>query len=135
VLQFSFDCWMLTDMTNHTEKAHAPEDLTRLFVQRANAGDAAGVAALYEDDAVMAYPAGDQTVGREAIRRLWEKILAGRPHFEPETPLPTLIAGELALTATAPRDGAGARAQVARRQPDGTWLRILDQPEFTAVPG
>ena len=61
---------MLTDMTDHIEKAHAPEDLTRLFVQRANAGDAAGVAALYEDDAVMAYPPGDQTVGREAIRRL-----------------------------------------------------------------
>lgn len=126
---------MLLDMTHRTEKAHAPEDLTRLFVERANAGDAAGVAALYEDDAVMAYPAGDQTIGREAIRRLWEKVLAGRPHFEPEASLPTLIAGELALTATAPRDGAGARAQVARRQSDGTWLRVLDQPEFTPVPG
>ncbi|AKT40780.1 uncharacterized protein CMC5_049360 [Chondromyces crocatus] len=29
-----------------------------------------------------------------------------------------------------PRDDAGARAQVARRQADGTWLRVLDQPEF-----
>jgi uncharacterized protein (TIGR02246 family) len=122
-------------MTDRTDKAHAPEDLTRLFVERANAGDAAGVAALYEDDAVMAYPPGDQTVGREAIRQLWEKVLADRPHFEPEAPLPTLIADELALTATAPRDGAGARAQVARRQPDGTWLRVLDQPGFKAVSG
>jgi ketosteroid isomerase-like protein len=133
VLQFSAGYGMLTDMTDRTEHAHEPEDLTRLFVERANAGDAAGVAALYEHNAVMAYPPGDQTVGRDAIRRLWEKILAGRPHFEPEAPLPTLIAGELALTATAPRDGAGARAQVARRQPDGTWLRVLDQPEFVAV--
>ena len=24
----------------------------------------------------------------------------------------------------------GARAQVVRRQPDGSWLRVLDQPEF-----
>jgi ketosteroid isomerase-like protein len=125
---------MLIDMTDHTEKAQVPEDLTRLFVQRANAGDAAGVAALYEDGAVTAYPPGAQTVGREAIRRLWEKVLTNRPHFEPEAPLPTLVAGELALTATAPRDDAGARAQVARRQPDGTWLRVLDQPEFTPVP-
>ncbi|MFH8258216.1 DUF4440 domain-containing protein, partial [Streptomyces roseolus] len=23
-----------------------------------------------------------------------------------------------------------ARAQVVRRQPDGSWLRVLDQPEF-----
>jgi ketosteroid isomerase-like protein len=126
---------MLTFMTDHAEKAHTPEDLTRLFVERANAGDAVGVAALYEVDAVMAYPTGDQTVGREAIRRLWEEVLASRPHFQPEAPLPTLIAAELALTATAPRDGAGARAQVARRQTDGTWLRVLDQPEFTAVSG
>jgi hypothetical protein len=44
--------------------------------------------------------------------------------------LPTLVCGDIALTSTPPKDGAGARAQVVRRQPDGTWLRVLDQPEF-----
>jgi uncharacterized protein (TIGR02246 family) len=112
------------------EKAMRPEDITRLFVERSNAGDAAGVAALYEVDAVLAYPPGGQTVGRDAIRELWEKTLAGRPQFEPEQPLPTLVAGDLALTATRAKDGAGARAQVLRRQPDGSWLRVLDRPEF-----
>jgi ketosteroid isomerase-like protein len=112
------------------EKAQKPEDLTRLFVERANDGDAAGIAALYEVEAVMAYPPGARTVGRDAIRALWEKVLAKAPQFEQETPLPTLISGDIALTSTPPRDGAGARAQVARRQPDGTWLRLLDQPEF-----
>jgi ketosteroid isomerase-like protein len=116
-------------MSEH-EKAWQPEDLTRLFVERANAGDAAGIAALYEEQAVMAYPPGSTTVGRAAIRELWEKVLANRPHFEPEPPLPTLVSGEIALTSTPPRDGAGARAQVVRRQPDGSWLRLLDQPEF-----
>jgi uncharacterized protein (TIGR02246 family) len=116
-------------MTDY-EKARKPEDLTRLFVERANAGDAAGIAALYEQDAVMAYPPGSQTVGRAAIRELWEKVLANAPHFEPETPLPTLVNGDLALTSTPPKDGSGARAQVVRRQPDGTWLRLIDQPEF-----
>lgn len=112
------------------EKAMTPEDITRLFVERSNDGDAEGVAALYEEDAVMAYPPGSTTVGRDAIRDLWAKVLANRPHFRPETPLPTLLSGDLALTSTPPRDGAGARAQVARRQPDGSWLRVLDQPEF-----
>jgi uncharacterized protein (TIGR02246 family) len=118
-------------MTQH-ERALKPEDLTRLFVERANAGDAEGIAALYEDEAVMAYPPGQVTVGREAIRELWAKVLANRPHFEPEPPLPTLISGDIALTSTPPKDQAGARAQVVRRQPDGSWLRLLDQPEFVS---
>ncbi|MFI7540061.1 YybH family protein [Actinoplanes sp. NPDC049599] len=112
------------------EKATKPEDLTRLFVERANAKDAEGISLLYEQDAVMAYPPGRQTVGRAAIRELWEEALAHLPAFEQEPPLPTLISGDLALTSTPPRDGAGARAQVVRRQSDGTWLRVLDQPEF-----
>jgi ketosteroid isomerase-like protein len=114
------------------EKAMKPEDLTRLFVKRANDKDAAGVAALYEEHAVMAYPPGSQTVGRDAIRALWEQLLPRMPHFEPEESLPTLVSGDIALTATAPKDDAGARAQVARRQPDGSWLRLLDQPEFAS---
>jgi ketosteroid isomerase-like protein len=117
-------------MTNR-EKAMRPEDLTRLFVERSNAGDAEGVALLYEEDAVLAYPPGGQTVGRAAIQALWEKVLANRPHFEQEEPLPTLISGDIALTSTPPKDAAGARAQVVRRQADGSWLRLLDQPEFT----
>jgi uncharacterized protein (TIGR02246 family) len=115
------------------ERALEPEDLTRLFVERANAGDAAGLAELYEEQAVMAYPPGSQTVGRDAIRALWENVLANAPRFEQETPLPTLISGDIALTSTPPKDGAGARAQVVRRQPDGTWLRLLDQPEFVST--
>lgn len=114
------------------EKALRPEDITRLFVERSNAGDADGVAALYEEDAVLAYPPGEVTVGRAAIRALWGKVLSGRPRFAAEPPLPTLVSvdGGIALTATPPRDGAGARAQVVRRQADGSWLRLLDQPEF-----
>jgi hypothetical protein len=50
--------------------------------------------------------------------------------FEPESLLPTLVSGDIALTSTIARDGAGVRAQVARRQADGTWLRLLDQPEI-----
>ncbi|XVV13353.1 YybH family protein [Actinoplanes sp. CA-131856] len=112
------------------EKAQRPEDLTRLFVERANAKDAEGLALLYEEEAVMAYPPGRQTVGRAAIRRMWEEALPHMPAVEPEQPLPTLLSGDLALTSTPPRDGSGARAQVVRRQPDGSWLRVLDQPEF-----
>jgi uncharacterized protein (TIGR02246 family) len=120
------------------EKAQRPEDLTRLFVECVKAGDADGLAALYEDDAVMAFPPGQQTVGRDAIRALWEKLLANRTEadaIQPEEPLPTLISGDLALTSTVPKDDVGARAQVARRQADGSWLRVLDLPEFKPAQG
>jgi uncharacterized protein (TIGR02246 family) len=120
------------DPMSKQEKALEPEDLTRLFVERANAGDAAGAAELYEEDAVLAFPPGRFTVGRAAIRELLEKLFADRPRFEPEQPLPTLRSGDLALTSTPPRDAVGARAQVVRRQPDGSWLRVLDQPEFVS---
>ncbi|MGD0409742.1 MAG: nuclear transport factor 2 family protein [Candidatus Limnocylindrales bacterium] len=117
-------------MTTERERALRPEDLTRLFVERANAADAEGLADLYETDAVVAFPPGKITVGREAICALYEEMVAGKPHFQLETPLPTLMLGDVALTATPALDEAGARAQVVRRQPDGTWLRVLDRPDF-----
>lgn len=111
-------------------KANEPEDLARLFVERANAGDAQGLAELYEPDAVLAFPPGSQTVGRDAIRDVLEKMLAQAPRFQLEEPMPTVRHGDLALTSTRPADNTGGRVQVARRQPDGTWLRIIDRPEI-----
>lgn len=112
------------------DRARTPEDLTRLVVERARAGDAAGIAGLYEPDAVLAHPPGEITVGRDAIRAVFERLLAEAPPFRPEAPLPTLRHGDLALTATRALDGTGGRAQVVRRQPDGSWLRVLDRPEL-----
>ena len=117
-------------MTDRREKAMQPEDLTRLFVERANARDAEGLAALYEPDAVLAFPPGHVTVGREAIRAIYDQMVAQNPHFELEESLPTVRTGDIALTATRAKDEAGARAQVVRRQPDGSWLRVLDRPDF-----
>ncbi|MFJ6750242.1 YybH family protein [Streptomyces sp. NPDC091266] len=112
-------------MTSTRVQATEPEDLARIWVERANAGDAEGLAALYEPDAVMAFPMGVEHVGREAIRAAFEGMLKHVTHFEDEETLPTLRIGDLALTSTSPADRSRGRYQVARRQPDGTWLRIL----------
>ncbi len=116
-------------MAAERQGAGKPEDLTRLFVERANAGDAAGLAELYEPDAVLAFPPGETTVGRAAIRAVYERMLARMPRLEPEPPLATFVAGDVALTSTRRKDGKGVRIQVARRQSDGTWLRAIDWPE------
>ena len=123
----------MSNAKSTSEIARTPEDITRLFVERSNAGDADGVAALYEEEAVLAYPPGQVTVGRAAIRELWAAVLEHRPTFTQEEPLPTLVCGDIALTSTPPHDDAGARAQVVRRQADGSWLRIIDQPEFRST--
>jgi ketosteroid isomerase-like protein len=112
-------------MTTTRARATEPEDLARLWVERANAGDAEGLAELYEEDAVLAFPIGQTHVGRDAIRRAFEGLLKHVTSFEMEEPLPTLRHGDIALTSTVPADNSRGRYQVARRQPDGTWLRIL----------
>jgi ketosteroid isomerase-like protein len=116
-------------MTTTRERATEPEDLTRLFVERANAGDVDGLVDLYEPHAVLAFPPGSQTVGRDAIRAVFEQMLAQVPRFEQEPTLPTIRHGDLALTSTVPSDDTGGRVQLVRRQPDGSWLRVIDRPE------
>jgi ketosteroid isomerase-like protein len=120
--------------SNQREPARTPEDLTRLFLERANAGDLDGLVALYEPDAVLAIRTGGVAVGAEAIRETYRKILEVRKEFslpEQETPL---VCGDIALTSTRKAPGApgGATAEVARRQPDGTWLWAIDQPNVMA---
>ncbi|NIH83479.1 YybH family protein [Amycolatopsis granulosa] len=112
------------------EKATTPEDLAVMFVERANARDAEALSELYAEDAVLAFPPGSQTVGRDAIREVLERMLEQAGEFAAEEPMPTVYHGDLALTSTRPADGTGGRVQVARRQPDGTWLRIIDRPEI-----
>jgi ketosteroid isomerase-like protein len=116
-------------MTTTRAIAQEPEDITRLFVERVNAGDLEGLVALYEPDAVLAYPPGRETRGEDAIRAVLQQMLVARPQFPREEPLPTIRHGDLALTSTRALDGTGGRVQVVRRQPAGGWRRVIDRPE------
>jgi ketosteroid isomerase-like protein len=113
-------------------KAMTPEDVARFVVERLNDGDAAGVAALYETDAVLAYPADHPTVGRAAIQAVYQRMIDAGVRFGVEAPLPTVRFEDLALTSTRSADNTGVRVQVLRRQPDGSWLRVIDRPEVPA---
>ena len=109
------------------EAALDPEHLPGFFVARANAGDVEGLVALYEPDTVLAGPEGRTLGGTEAIRSFYAALLADRPRFEPREQMPALLRGDLALTSSRLTDGT-VRAEVARRQADGTWLWAVDQP-------
>ena len=118
--------------------ARRPEDLHRLFAEALNAGDADAVMALYEPGASLVPQPGQVATGTEAIRAALDGFLALKGTVSVETRR-VLAVGDLALlygqwrlTGTAP-DGSpldlgGRDVEVARRQPDGTWLYVIDDP-------
>ena len=118
--------------------ARNPEDLNRIFGDALNAGDLDALTALYEPGAALR-PMPDQTVhGHAAIR----SALAGFLGMKPTMTLmskPLGEAGGIALTTSrwtltgTGQDGkptamTGHSVEVARRQPDGTWLYVIDMP-------
>jgi ketosteroid isomerase-like protein len=105
--------------------AQAPEDLVRLFVEFANAGDVESLVGLYEEDAVLAV--GPPVAGgREAIRAFYSDLLARKSEFPEVEPSSIIQNGDLALTVTITGQGR-CSVEVARRQSDGTWRWLIDQ--------
>jgi ketosteroid isomerase-like protein len=111
--------------------AAEPNDLGRYFIERANAGDVDGLVALYEPDAVLAFPPGNLATGHAEIRKVYEQFVAAAPVLSPGTQHPALVGGDLALTASTLTTGE-VTVEVARRQPDGSWLWAVDQPAFVS---
>ncbi len=108
------------------EPARNPQDLERLLVSRERAGDVDGMAALYEPQAVLDCGDGRLMQGKEAIRAFYAGWVAMGRKFEFGVQRPAMISGDLALTSTRLPDGS-VTAEIARRQPDGTWLWVIDQ--------
>jgi len=116
-------------MTADHEPAKDPNDLARFFIERGNAGDAAGLAALYAEDAALDMPGARTLRGRAELLAFFERFVASRPVLEPGEQRPALVVGDLALTSTQLKDGS-VTAEVARRGPDGTWQWVVDQPQI-----
>ena len=111
--------------------ATEPNDLGRYFIERANAGDVDGLVALYEPNAMLAFPPGDLATGHAAIRKVCEQFVAAAPVLSPGRQHPALVSGDLALTASTLTTGE-ATVEIARRQPDGSWLWAVDQPALAS---
>ena len=100
-----------------------PQDLARLLVSRANAGDVEGMVALYEPDAALARGDGLIAVGTDAIRKFYTHLLAsGRP-FDLGEQRPAMLRDNLALTSTRLPNGIVTRY--------GTWLWVIGQPSIS----
>ena len=118
--------------------AYSPADIHALFEQAFNRSDVDAIAALYEPGAVLIVD-GHQVVGREGIRNAFETLVAGRGRMTLETHavvethlgLAVLHGGWVIEAPTAAGSEVATRGlstEVVRKQPDGTWLFVIDSP-------
>jgi hypothetical protein len=107
------------------EPAHDPQDLERLLIALQHAEDVDGMVALFEPDAAMDTGEGI-LIGHDAIRRYYKEVAASGRKFQIGKQSPAVITGDIALTSTRLPDGS-VTAEVARRQPGGSWLWVIDR--------
>jgi len=117
---------------------NTPHDTIEHLVQAINRGDANAAAALYEKEAVMVAQPGALAAGASALRQALAGFIALKPTLTMEA-RELVQTGDLALylsrwnlRGTGP-DGKevrmnGSSTDVLRRQSDGRWLIVIDNP-------
>ena len=118
--------------------ARLPEDCDRLFAEGVNAGDADAVVALYEEGACFVQREG-VAIGPTAIRPVISRMLAAKPRLTCNVWKVVRAGDDLALLyndwslSSAGPDGrpverTGKALELVRRQPDGNWRFVIDDP-------
>lgn len=118
--------------------ANQPGEAGKLFEARFAAGDLDGLMDLYEDGAVFTNARGVH-VGSAAIREVLAGYLSTGASITMNESV-SFEAGDLALvhwawTMNFPdgRHADGATAEVLRRQGDGSWKFLIDNPDGPAL--
>ncbi len=112
--------------------APTPLEIHRLFEAAFNAGDLEAILALYESGAI--FIAGERTLtGHDAIRDFYRISLAQGARMKLETRSIVESADGLALLHGAwslgpPVSAEGLSTEVVRRQPNGDWKFVIDNP-------
>ena len=119
-------------------KARTPEEAHRLWAETFSAGELDSLVALYEPDAILVPQPGQTVSGHAAIREALQGFLALKPkfnlHFQKalETNDLALLFSRWTLSGTGLDGGelslSGQTSDVVRRQSDGSWLFVIDNP-------
>lgn len=112
-----------------------PADLHAALQDAFNRGDANSLVSLYEPGAVLATDHNDLVTGSGPIRQQWASLMELGGHLWLTTRF-AIRSGDIALlsnawTLTASDEqvaAAAVSAEVAHRQPDGSWRYVIDAP-------
>ncbi|MGY1592541.1 YybH family protein [Geodermatophilus sp. SYSU D00708] len=111
----------------------ALEDIHPAVEAGFNAQDADALVALYEPDATLVMVDGTTVTGTEAIREQYVGMLqfggrmAVRSRYAIEAGDLAVLSNEWTYT-VGDESMSAVTAEVARRQPDGGWLYVVDHP-------
>jgi len=123
----------------------SPEETAEAFFSAFNNEDIDAVVALYEPEAVLVAQPGQTAQGTTALREALREFLAMKPTLTPEKSK-LVTAGDIALSVvkwtlngTGPDGQAvqmeGTTSDILRRQPNGTWLFVIDNPWGAGILG
>lgn len=118
--------------------ARHPEELSELFMQYSANGDLDGLVSLYEPAALFVAAPGVLDAGTDAIRAALAALIESKRQIT-LTPRRVQILNEVAVISNTARvadpDGSAVQVtttEIARRQKDGRWLYLFDDPFFAA---
>jgi uncharacterized protein (TIGR02246 family) len=119
-------------------RAETPEQVASLFMEYLETGDLDGLVSLYEPNAHFVAAPGLLLVGTAAIRQALRQMIdsGARVRLEPRTSRRVddlaLVSNTATVTGTTPHANpvTSTTTEILRRQPDGGWLHILDDPFF-----
>ncbi|SRR6266545_4117373 len=122
-----------------TRSATSPEACDRLFGEHVNAGDLVALMSLYEPGCSFVRRDGSVARGHAEIRPVFERLLATQAKMSTEIVKVVQSGEDLVMVYNdwhmsarrpdgQPVEVSGKAIEVVRRQPDGTWRFILDDP-------
>lgn len=113
--------------------AKSPEEICRLFKRAMAEGDLEAVLSLYDSEAVFLNQAGEVTKDRDDLKReLAPQVEKKKTRFDYDI-RQVIQAADIALMHTkwqvsGPQPMTAHAIEVARRQPDGSWRRLIGDP-------
>lgn len=117
-----------------------PSEIHDTFMNAVNAQDVEGLLAMYDTGGIAVQLDGGECSGSDAMRAMFADLTRSISTIEGAT-RKVLVSDDVALSSAAWTaeislpDGSiitqhGTTAEVSRRQPDGTWRVVIDDPTF-----